>query len=243
MKRIIYAVIVLSLTAVAVIAQNYTFSTTTFTGPVTNSTAGALSQASMTYSGAPVTGGSGTTTFPLIYANSGTAPTTWSTSGTVSGINAPSGFSGNFIDYHLNGGTSVFRVASSGTMTTAGNVTAFNYNATSGHILLSSTAPTVLAAGCGGSGASITTNNGTGAFKVNVGTSNTGTCTITMPTATTDWICSATDITRTTTTVSQTKSIPGGTPATQITLQNYTDISGTGAWTDSDVIAVSCVAE
>ena len=116
-------------------------------------------------------------------------------------------------------------------------------NSVNSHVWISNTAPTVSAAGCGGSAASITSNNGTAAFKVNVGTSNTGTCTITMPATTTDWVCSATDITRTTTTVSTTKSVPGGTPTTQITLQNYTDVSGTAAWTDSDVIAVSCMGE
>jgi hypothetical protein len=117
------------------------------------------------------------------------------------------------------------------------------YNVSNNHLMWSSSTPTIAAAGCGGSAASITTNNGTAAFKVGVGTSNSGTCTVTMPGAATDWICSATDITTTSTSVSQTKSKPGGTPTTQITLQNYTDISGTGAWTDSDVIAVSCRAE
>lgn len=105
------------------------------------------------------------------------------------------------------------------------------------------TAPSVAASGCGTAGASITASNGTAAFKVNVGTTNSGTCTITMPTAKTDWLCSATDITTTSTTVSQTKSVPGGTPATQIVLQNYTDISGTHAWVDNDIIAVTCPGE
>ncbi len=117
------------------------------------------------------------------------------------------------------------------------------YNGVSGNVLFSRVAPTIGAAGCGGSGASIPNSNGTVAFQVNVGTSNTGTCTVTMPGAHTNWVCSATDITNTSTAVSQTKAKPGGTPATQITLQNYTDISGTGAWTDSDVIAISCWAE
>jgi hypothetical protein len=112
-----------------------------------------------------------------------------------------------------------------------------------GKLAISTTAPTILAAGCGAAGASITVNNGTAAFTVNVGTTNSGTCTITMPAATTDWNCGATDITTTSTLVSMTKSVPGGTPATQITLQNYTDVSATHAWVDSDKIQVRCVAE
>ncbi len=108
------------------------------------------------------------------------------------------------------------------------------------HLLISSTAPTILAAGCGGSGASIVANNGTAAFEVNVGTSNTGACSITLPTATTGWACYATDVTTTSVSVSQTKqSGLGG--VTSVTLQNYTDVSATGAWVDSDKLIVSCL--
>jgi hypothetical protein len=42
-------------------------------------------------------------------------PTTWNAGGgTVLGINAPSGFNGNFLDFHLNGAASVFSVNSGG---------------------------------------------------------------------------------------------------------------------------------
>lgn len=116
-------------------------------------------------------------------------------------------------------------------------------NGTQGTLAMSATAPTVAAAGCGVAGASISANNGTAAFTVNVGTTNSGTCTITMPAAKTDWACGATDITTTSTLVSMTKSVPGGTPTTQIILQNYTDVSATHAWVDSDKIQVICMAE
>ena len=110
--------------------------------------------------------------------------------------------------------------------------------------LVGNGSPTIAAAGCGGSGASIPNKNGTAAFQVNVGTSNTGTCTVTMPAgASTNWVCSATDITTTSANVAVTKAVPGGTPTTQITLQNYTDVFGTHAWTDSDVIEVLCGGE
>lgn len=89
-------------------------------GTFTLTKAGALSQATMTMTGAPVAGGSATTTFPLLYLNSGTAPTTWSTGGTLLGLNTPSAFAGNFVDFHLNGGASVFKVASTGSVTIPG---------------------------------------------------------------------------------------------------------------------------
>lgn len=96
----------------------------TYSGASAFSAAGAASTPGVTVSGAPFTGGSGTTTFPQLYVNSGTGPTTFSTSGTAFGVNAPSGFSGNFIDLHLNGGTSVFKVASSGAITTSSTINA-----------------------------------------------------------------------------------------------------------------------
>jgi len=101
-----------------------TFTTLSSSGGDTNSKSGAASTSAVTWSGAPFTGGTGTTTFPLLYANDGTAPTTWSTNGTELGINAPSGFTGNFLDLHVNGGASVYLVNSSG------NVTGGTYNGT-----------------------------------------------------------------------------------------------------------------
>ena len=84
-------------------------SANTLSGVNTWSVAGALSQAAGTFSGAPITGGSGTTTYPLFYLNNGTAPTTWSTSGTMFGINAPSGFAGDLAHFYTNG-TAEFQI-------------------------------------------------------------------------------------------------------------------------------------
>jgi hypothetical protein len=108
-----------------------------------------------------------------------------------------------------------------------------------GHILFSSVAPTIVTGGCGGTGASISSNNGTSSFRVNVGTSNTGTCTITMPTSTTGWNCSANDLTTKSTAVSQTQQTSASTQ-TSLVLQNYTDLTAAGAWTDSDTLNVTC---
>lgn len=85
-----------------------TLPTVTNTGTFTNSQNGAASQSAITLTGSTFTGGSATTTFPYFYYNAGTAPTTWSTNGTIVGINAPSGYVGNYLDFHTNGGASVF---------------------------------------------------------------------------------------------------------------------------------------
>jgi hypothetical protein len=75
---------------------------------------GASSASAMNFTGTVYTGGTGTTTTPLVYWNQGAAPSTWSTSGTELGINAPSGYSGNFEDFHVNGGASVWNVSYQG---------------------------------------------------------------------------------------------------------------------------------
>lgn len=99
--------------------------TTDASGAWTYTTAGALTTAPFLFTGNPVTGGTATTTVPLVYFNDGTAPTTWNTNGTYIGVNTVSGFTGNFIDFHLNGGTSLFSVSSAnGNVATAGSVTA-----------------------------------------------------------------------------------------------------------------------
>lgn len=109
---------------------------------------------------------------------------------------------------------------------------------TSAHLSIGVAAPTI-SSGFGTS-PSVTASNGTAAFRINVGTSNTGNGVIALPTATTGWNCYATDITTTSASVSQTKTT--GSTTTTATLQNYTDLSATGAWTDSDILAVSCYA-
>jgi hypothetical protein len=81
-----------------------------------------LSASAVTLSGAPQSGGSATTNFPLLYLNDGAAVTSFSTAGTEFGINAPSGFTGNFIDLHLNGASSAFSVNSTGAVSASGGL-------------------------------------------------------------------------------------------------------------------------
>ena len=74
------------------------------------------SQASFYSQYAPYAAGTATTNFPLFFGSStgATAVTSWSTGGTYYGANCVSGFAGNFIDFHVNGGGSIFSVGSNG---------------------------------------------------------------------------------------------------------------------------------
>lgn len=179
-------------------------------------------------------GGSTTTNTPSVYINqSATPPTTWSANCTVFGINAPSGALGTIFEIHLNGGSGIWRVTSSGATQSTG------YSLISGHVMLSNTAPTI-ASGFG-STPSIVASNGTAAFTVNVGTGGAASSgVLTMPTATTGWSCQV---------------FPNGAPqagavtysaptsATTVTLTNYTESTGVAlAWTASLVLNVNCIA-
>ncbi|MEY2500577.1 MAG: hypothetical protein QOI07_911 [Verrucomicrobiota bacterium] len=87
----------------------------TFTAAQTNSTSGAASAPAMKYSGVPFAG-TGTTSFPLFYINdaNATASTTLNTAGTYFGVN---GDGTQDLMNLLKDGTSVFKVASTGTTT------------------------------------------------------------------------------------------------------------------------------
>jgi hypothetical protein len=99
------------------------------TGKATFSSAGAASTPSVLFSGVPFAG-TGTTSTPGVYIDQGASePTTWNTGGTELGINAASGFAGNFLDFHINGGSSLFKVNSIGGVTSADAVSATAFNA------------------------------------------------------------------------------------------------------------------
>lgn len=119
---------------------------TSVSGALTLTTAGAASTPAVTLSGAPFTGGSGTTTFPLFYLNSGTAPTNFSTNGTVLGINAPSGFTGDLVNFEVNG-TPIFSINGSSTLVQAGgiNVTSGSASTVNGIQLQSANTPCIYA--------------------------------------------------------------------------------------------------
>lgn len=73
--------------------------------------AGAASTPGMTLNGSIFTGGTSTSTKPLFLIEpAGTTSNGWSTNGTMLGVNAPSGFSGDVLRACLNGSAAAFRV-------------------------------------------------------------------------------------------------------------------------------------
>lgn len=85
---------------------------------------GAASVSDILLPGTLFTGGTGTTNFPQIFVQptGTTAVTTWSTSGTILGANVVSGFAGNFLDFRIAGGATIFSVSAAGTAAAAGSV-------------------------------------------------------------------------------------------------------------------------
>ena len=130
----------------------------------------------MTVSGAPYTGGSATTTLPQFYLNAGAAVSTFSTSGTMFGVNAPSGFGGHLLNLFVNGSSTKFRVDASGDLFVAGTTTL------SSNVGLSSTnAPTMAAGAAAGTSPSCTTvtgNNNSMVISCTTGTSTTASATL-----------------------------------------------------------------
>jgi hypothetical protein len=235
-------------TAAAMVIGTGASLTTSGTGTIatttqfTNSAAGAASASAETLTGTLFTGGTGTTTFPHFYINQGAGPTTFSTNGTTFGINAPSGFTGNFLDFRLNGGASAFLVNSGGTLIPSSIRTNTYMMTSTAQLWESGTAPTIAGAGCGGSAASITANNGTAAFKINVGTAPGSACTVTLPSAATGWNCSASDITTQTTNVSMQRQT-GAESTTSVTITNFSDLTVATAFVANDVLKVTCAAD
>ncbi len=98
----------------------------TMTGALTNATNGAVSAPVVSLTGSTFAGGTATTTKPtLLIEPTGTTSTGWSTSGTLIGANAATGFVGRLIDLQL-AGVSRFSVTSAGVLSLGGN---FNLNA------------------------------------------------------------------------------------------------------------------
>lgn len=103
--------------------------------------------------------------------------------------------------------------------------------------LLSVSVPTM---GACGTSPSVTANNGTAAFSVNVGTGGTAsTCVVNLPTNTTGWICDAFDITNPTTGGGYFVKQTAGT-TTSVTFTGYNTAGAATAWTASDILRVKC---
>lgn len=106
-----------------------------------------------------------------------------------------------------------------------------------GKLLCSATAPTISSGF--GTGAAIVSSNGTCAFQINVGTGGTAnTGVIGLPAANAGWVCSATDITTTSSTVFMTKQTASTT--TTATVKNFNTTAAAAAWAASDKLDVIC---
>jgi hypothetical protein len=106
------------------------------------------------------------------------------------------------------------------------------------HTFASSTAPTIAGGFC--TTPSISANNGTAAFAITIGSAcAAGTGTLTLPAATTNWICNFADVTAPGTN----SVIQSGGTATTVTVQNYSRTTGaTANFGSGDVVRASCLA-
>lgn len=263
MKILVSVLILLALSGIMVWAQQGgytagvgggTFNGGTITGATTVNVAGAASIPALTINGAPFLG-TGTTSTPQLYVDAGAVePTTWSTNGTMFGINMPSGSTGNAIDVHLNGGTSLMTLSQTGVLnplsingaqngiTASARIAGTQFGAqSSGFIFWSQTAPTVSS----GFGTSPTiTAVGTGGFTVNVGTGGTATGgVLTMPAAHDGWSCSVNDQTSRNTGTATNQTFQTANTTTSVTVTNQTLSTGASvAWAASDVLNFVCFA-
>jgi hypothetical protein len=94
----------------------------------------AASTSSFVVSGTPYAGGTATTNFPMfsLWTSGATGPTTWNTAGTMFGINAPSGFTGDLCAFHVNGGADLIECTSGGSLVVNNNFQGPKYEAGSG---------------------------------------------------------------------------------------------------------------
>lgn len=134
------------------------------TGKTIINAAGSASTSPLSMIGNILTGGSGTTNFPHFYINNGTAPTTWNTSGTYLGINGITGFAGNFVDFRVNGGGSLFSITAGGAVAANSSFSGTKYNtATNCSAAGTSASPSVVSCSSASAGAFSCATNASGA--------------------------------------------------------------------------------
>jgi hypothetical protein len=107
--------------------------------------------------------------------------------------------------------------------------------------VISASAPTIAAGGCGGTVATLSAPSGTGAFTIFTGTAPTTACTITMPTATTGWVCGANTVSANSTTnfiIKQT----GAVSTTSVVLTLFSDVAVATNYQASDTLRVNCMS-
>lgn len=93
----------------------------TWTGAHAFTKNGALSLPTVSITGTPITGGTATTTKPLVLIEtSGATSAAWSTGGALFGLNSASGFAGRTFDFQANG-VSTLNLSAAGTLSGVGN--------------------------------------------------------------------------------------------------------------------------
>lgn len=111
-----------------------------------------------------------------------------------------------------------------------------------GVVTISGTAPTYASGGClTGAGTVVTNSNGTATVTVTNGTGCAASqpIVLTYPAATIGWKCSARNVSNA---AISSPAQTGAVSTTSVTITNYSRTLGTAAaWTDSDVIVVSCI--
>jgi hypothetical protein len=100
------------------------------TNRIRMNTSAAESRATLQITSIPFTSGSGDTNHPVLLfgAHGGSIWAASPNGGTYIGINAVASFPGNFLDFHVNGGASLFKVAASGAVTSSSTITGTNFN-------------------------------------------------------------------------------------------------------------------
>ncbi len=120
-----------------------------------------------------------------------------------------------------------------------GQLVGFYYIGSNARMLISTTKPTVASGGC--TSPTAVTSDNTAVFSVGVGTSCSGSqpLVFTLPAATTGWQCTARNTSNAATSAPAQSSAVS---TTSVTITNYSRTLGTAAaWTDADVVAVSCL--
>mgnify|MGYP001607028441 CR=1 FL=1 len=129
-------------------------------------------------------------------------------------------------------------IGQSGATTTINNlILAAGRTFATTNVAIASTAPTISSGF--GTTPSVSANNGTIAFRINVGTGGSATNgVIGLPTATTGWNCFCADVTTQSATVHVCQVIASTT--TTATIANFNTAGAQAAWVASDILAVSC---
>lgn len=208
----------------------------TYSGNSIFSAAGAASSPGLDVTGVPF-GGTATTSKAvfLVEPNTVTTSNNWGTTGNLLGVNCPAT---NYFALNVQqNATARFQLTCGGTATFSGTWNFSSATVNLATVWASTTAPSIQSGF--GTSPSVTNNNGTAAFTVNVGTGGTATSgVITMPAAAHGWACQVNDITTTSSTVFVTKETANTT--TSVTVGNFTTAGVAGAWAASDILYFIC---